>query len=387
MAIKNLFAYPFRIFFISTAAWAIIAVFVWVAFVTGLLGRFTPLPSMAWHQHEMLFGFLTPAIAGFLLTAVCVWTGTERLHGLPLVFLWLVWLAGRMATTMGGGLPDGVLMALVLVFLPLVAIDAAWRICSTRQWCHLLILVILGLLWLMEIDMLLNFSGSLAGPTLVMAALLMLVVGGRITPAFSASWLRSKQRESDKIQIYPWLERTLSGSFLALFLAMLFMPSSVNDLLVNGLLAAILALISLVRILLWRGWLVIEEPLLWILHLSLLWIPVGLLLLAGNLLLDWPATAWQHAVGTGATGGLILGVMSRVALGHTGRPLKLPGGMVTAFYLVHGAAAVRVLTALDVLPSHFGILCAALLWVLAFSIFLWRYMPILTSPRIDGQPG
>lgn len=129
------------------------------------------------------------------------------------------------------------------------------------------------------------------------------------------------------------------------------------------------------------------EPLLWILHLSLLWIPAALLLLAGHHLLGWPATAWQHALGIGAMGGLILGVMTRVALGHTGRPLQLPPGMVTAYLLIQLAVVVRLLTVFAVIPWRWGTSLAAAAWIAAFLLFLWRYLPVLCSPRVDGKAG
>src|SRR5690606_32586920 len=102
---------------------------------------------------------------------------------------------------------------------------------------------------------------------------------------------------------------------------------------------------------------------------------------------NWPATAWQHALGIGAMGGLILGVMTRVSLGHTGQPLQLPSGIVTAYGLIQVAVAIRLLTVFTVIPWRWGIAFSAIAWVTAFTLFLWRYLPILWSPRVDGKPG
>ncbi len=151
--------------------------------------------------------------------------------------------------------------------------------------------------------------------------------------------------------------------------------------------AIMTALLTVVRLYLWRGWLCRQEPLLWILHLSLLWIPIALLLLAGHQLLGWPALAWQHAMGIGAMGGLILGVMTRVALGHTGRPLRLPSGMVTAYGLVQVAVILRLITVFEVFPWRWGVILSATAWVMVFVLFLWRYLPVLWRPRVDGKPG
>ena len=141
----TLFAYPFRIFFLSLAIWAIAVVALWIASVTGLTPLEFALPALRWHQHEMLFAILNPAIGGFLLTAVCVWTNTERLHGLPLILLWLVWLLGRLFTTLPL-LPGAMMIAINLLFLPLVMIDAGRRIIRARQPRHAPILVVLFLL-------------------------------------------------------------------------------------------------------------------------------------------------------------------------------------------------------------------------------------------------
>jgi uncharacterized protein involved in response to NO len=156
---------------------------------------------------------------------------------------------------------------------------------------------------------------------------------------------------------------------------------------VTGVLALLSGTLMLVRLAGWKGWLVREEPLLWILHLSILWVPVSLFLLAGTLFAGWPSNAWSHAAGTGAIACLILGVIARVALGHSGRPLVLPRGMVLAFWAIHLAALIRVVTAFDVISWHSGIGGSALLWLVAFGIFLYRYTAILASPRPDGREG
>jgi uncharacterized protein involved in response to NO len=137
---------------------------------------------------------------------------------------------------------------------------------------------------------------------------------------------------------------------------------------------------------LWRGWLVGREPLLWILHVALAWIPVALVLLAAASVGAVTPTAWLHAAGAGAAGALVLGVMSRVALGHTGRPLHLPPGMTLAFAAVLGAGALRVATALAWVPRTSGLLASGVLWVLAYGTFVTRYAPMLAAPRPDGRP-
>lgn len=381
-SVRQLFSYPFRIFFLSMTVLALLVVPVWVMQLTGVVNLPLALPGLFWHQHEMLFGFLSAAIAGFLLTAVSVWTGTNRTHGARLVALWGIWLAGRLLLAFGGGLPDWLVHTVNLAFLPLVMLDAGWRIWHARQKRQLMILVVLGLLWLMQIGFVLRLDMTYSYGALIMAMALISIIGGRITPAFSSGWLRQRGLDASGIRMIPALDMA------TLFSMILLMASLVTGWqTVSGILAIVAATLMLVRLAGWKGWLVRKEPLLWILHLSILWVPVALALLAGTLLAGWPSNAWSHAAGTGAVSCLILGVIARVSLGHTGRPLVLPRGMVLAFVAIHLAALIRVLTALDAIPWHPGIGSSTVLWFLAFGLFLIRYTGVLASPRPDGKEG
>lgn len=377
----TLFAYPFRIFFLSLAVWALSVVALWASHITGLITLEFALPALRWHQHEMLFAILNAAIAGFLLTAVCVWTQTERLYGLPLVLLWLVWVMGRLFTTLAV-VPEAIMIAVNLLFLPLVMVDAGRRIVKAKQYRHAPILLVLFLLWVAQASLLLEWGAHAKGMALVAASALMLIIGGRITPAFSGNWLRAHGGDPTRISNPLWLERLTLLAMLALCLTL-----PLNIAVVSAALAVIAALISFTRIALWRGWLVWRAPILWILHLSLLWIPAGLLLLAGSRLNLWPENVWIHAIGIGAMSALILGVITRVSLGHTGRPLMLPDGIVSAYLLMHASAVVRILTAMQVLPWQRGIEISAVLWCAAWLLFLMRYTTILLRPRADGRPG
>lgn len=381
-SIRQLFTYPFRIFFLSMTILAILAIPVWVLQVSGALRLPLAIPGLFWHQHEMLFGFLSAAIAGFLLTAVCVWTQTERTHGVRLALLWGVWLAGRLLLAFGAGLPDWLVHGVNLAFLPLVMLDAGWRIWHARQKRQLMILLVLGLLWLMQIGFVVRFDPAFSYGALIMAMALISIIGGRITPAFSTGWLRQRGLDASQVKVVPALDM---ATLINMVLLMVSLVSGWQTM--TAILAASAAVLMLVRLAGWKGWLFREEPLLWILHLSILWVPVALLLLAGSIMAGWPTSAWTHAAGTGAVGCLILGVIARVTLGHTGRPLVLPRGMVMAFVAVHLAALVRVLTALDLVPWHAGMGLSSLLWVLAYGVFLVRYGRILVAPRADGQPG
>jgi len=381
-SVSQLFSYPFRIFFLSMTVLTLVAIPVWVLEVTGVLQLPLAMPALFWHQHEMLFGFLSAAIAGFLLTAVCVWTQTERTHGLPLALLWGVWLAGRLLLALGGNLPDWMVQGVNLAFLPLVMIDAGWRVWHARQKRQAMIMVVLGLLWLMQIGFVTRLDMPFSYGALIMALALISIIGGRITPAFTAGWLRQRGGNAEAVKMIPGLDMA------ALFSMILLMASLVTGWkTLAAVIAVVAAALMLVRLYNWKGWLARSEPLLWILHLSILWVPVALLLLAGSLVAGWPSNAWSHAAGAGAVGCLILGVIARVSLGHTGRPLKLPKGMVLAFVAIQLAAVIRVLTALSIIPWHPGIGTSTLLWMIAYGLFLVRYAGVLARPRADGREG
>ncbi|PSF07210.1 NnrS family protein [Marinobacter fuscus] len=381
-SISQLFSYPFRIFFLSMTVLAIVAVPLWILEVTGVVQLPLALPALFWHQHEMLFGFLTAAIAGFLLTAVCVWTQTNRTHGPLLVGLWGVWLAGRLLLAFGGNLPEWLVQGVNLAFLPLIMIDAGWRVWKAGQKRQIMILVVLGLLWLMQIGFVTRLDMTFSYGALIMAMALISIIGGRITPAFTAGWLRQRGGNAEAVKMVPALDMA------TLFCMILLLASLVTGWkMVTAALAVVAAVLMLVRLVNWKGWLARKEPLLWVLHLSILWVPVALILLAGSLVADWPSNAWSHAAGAGAIGCLILGVIARVALGHTGRPLVLPRGMVLAFVALQLAAVIRVLTAFSLIPWHPGIGTSTLLWILAYGVFLVRYTGILASPRPDGREG
>lgn len=397
LSAKQLFAYPFRIFFVSVALWAIIAIPLWILAFTGRIHLPIALPPFAWHAHEMLFGFFAVAVAGFLLTAVCNWTQTTRTHGLPLFLMWLAWVAGRLTMLCGGDLPYWLVALVNASFIPLVIFDASKRVWLRGQARQYPLIAVLCLLWLMQLGFLITHGDMhFAFGTLIMAMGVMLIIGGRITPNFSRGWLNfNKPEGAQKITIKPWLEKaTLVSIFVLLVAVVAGIIPAIDQSPVYAPLLAVLALLGALitglRLALWHGWLVLKDPLLWILHLSLLWVPIALLLLSAHAMGWVNAYAWVHALATGAMAGLIIGVMTRVALGHTGRRLVLPRLLVPAYVLIHLGALVRV--AIEIVPplrAHYlhGLYFSAACWTLAFLIFLIRYLPILASQRADGRPG
>lgn len=379
--ITTLFAFPFRIFFLSSALFAALLIPIWlVAFQFGGL-TLSPLPALFWHQHEMLNGFLNPAIAGFILTAICNWTGTPPVAGRALIALWLLWFAGRVAMLLGADIPV-IAAGIDLLFLPAVAAIIVFRVWAAKQWRQLPLVVVLSVLWLLDVFFHLHTNPVLLHALILVAALLILVVGGRITPAFSGNWLR---QNGDSKPIRSNTPLNIAGLVFAatLIVCELLQLRGVTP----AAIALAAALILTVRLHGWRGWRTAREPLLWILHIGHLWVAAGFILWGLTALNVVSSSAWVHALGAGAIGTMILGVMTRVAMGHTGRPLKLLPGMRWGYAAVIFAGAVRVISALGWMPNIVGLWLAAALWVGAFILFLYLYGPILLTPRADGKPG
>lgn len=387
----TLLAWPFRLFFLLTGLYAIAVVAYWGAAITGHLPLPANWPPLYWHSHEMLFGLVPTAVAGFVLTAVCNWTGAPPLQGRGLLMLGLLWLAGRLAMLSSLSPPW---MALIdLLFLFALASFLARVLLRYGNKRNLMLAGIVALLGLANLAMHLGaINGDMrwliSGETLALnlITLLMVIIGGRIIPAFSRNWLRLHGGRDGQVKTCPKLEMITLVSTALLIPAELLAPwLNLSGVVLT--LAILAAFANGVRLARWRGWLTAPEPLLWILHLGYLWLVLALvfkaLVLAGLV----PPSTWQHALGTGAMGTLILAVMTRVALGHTGRPLRLPRFGQLIYLAITLAVVLRMAVAMQWLPFQAGIMLSVAAWVLAFGSFTLLYWPVLSRPRVDGRPG
>ena len=380
--LEQLFSYPFRIFFLSTGVIGAVLIPAWLVVLWQVHPKVLAVPGLFWHQHEMTVGFLNAAVAGFLLTAVCNWTGTAPVAGKRLLGLWLVWLAGRVALAAGGAAP-GLAAVVDLAFLPLVMLIVGVRVWRSRQSRQLFLLGVLAGLWLL--DLLFHSTGNprYLNALVLLVAVLIMVIGGRITPAFSRNWLHRMGLGSQRVKTWLPLDVVALAAATGVVIAEALAWSGKPVMVVAGL----AALASGVRLVLWQGWLVRSEPLLWVLHLGHLWVVAGFALraLAEQGLVA--STVWVHALGPGAMATMILGVMTRVGLGHTGRELRLPPGVLSCYLLISLAALVRVLAGMEWIGWHAGLWGSAIFWTLAFARFCIFYAPILSQPRADGRPG
>ncbi len=381
-----LFDYGFRPFFLLAAIHAVLAIPIWALLATARLELPLALPPLVWHAHEMLYGFVAAAIAGFLLTAVPSWTGRRGYAGKPLILLVLLWCAGRVLLAVPTPLPATIVAAIDLAFLPALALTLLPALLRSGNRRNLMFVAALTALfganiWFhsfpeQAIDAL-HFGFGVV-------LLMLVVLGKRMIPAFTSARLKELGHDI-AIRRRPLLDR------FALLLAVTYL--AVEAVAPAGRVAALtaLGLALAVGLLLarWHGHRTLGEPLLWVLHIAYAWIVVALVLKAALLFgANLPASAWLHALTTGAMATMILGVMSRAALGHTGRPLRAPPAIVLAYAALSGAAAIRVCG-----PIFHGdawnlwIASSASLWTLAFGLFLGCYAPILWQPRIDGRPG
>ncbi|MDJ1158207.1 NnrS family protein [Chelatococcus sp. SYSU_G07232] len=378
--------YAFRPFFLAAGLSAVALVGLWLAAWVG--GADLPLPPSLWHAHEMLYGFAGAAIAGFLLTAVPNWTGCARLRGLPLAGLAGLWLAGRLALAPGSIVPPEVAALVDVAFLPALGVVLAVPLLRAGAWRNIAFLLLLGVLTLANAAVHLDRLGWAVGVgmtgiglALDVVLLLVVVIGGRIVPAFTRNVLPPARADLWPIS-HPILERLAILSVVAMALGELVAPAA----LATGALAAFAAAVHGLRLALWKGWSAAGRPILWILHVGYLWVPVALGLKAVWLLSGAPwAAAWQHALTVGAFGTMILAVMSRASLGHSGRPLAVSRATVAAYLLVMVAAAARVTAPLAGTWYRETICLAGFAWVAGFLLFLAVYVPILLAPRVDGR--
>lgn len=385
-----LFGYGFRPFFLAAGVLAVLLIPWWAAFLAWGVPLGTSWPSSLWHGHEMLYGFIVAAMAGFLLTAVPSWTGERGFGGWPLAWLTALWVLGRALVATSAIWPVPVVAAIDLLFLPALAGFVLPPLARERNR-NTPLLAVLAALWgthvafywgLFHADPMLARHALLVGIDIIL--LLVTVIGGRIVPAFTSSALRQSGTASP---LHAW--RALTPFSIAIMAAVAIVDLWRVASALAGWVALAAAVIQAIRLAQWRGLRTLSMPIVWVLHVAYLWLPVGLALKALALLCGFAFAAFYlHALTIGAAATMIVAVMTRASLGHTGRPLVVSTATKYAYGLLMAAAIVRVLgPSLIALPYVDIVELAAVLWTAAFILYLWVYSPILTRPRADGKPG
>lgn len=386
-----LFELGFRPFFACASLFAAVAVPVWLLAFHGGFQPGGPLGAMQWHAHEMLFGFTTAVIAGFVLTAATNWTGRSTATRAPLAALVGVWVAGRFAVFFAAWAP--VVAAVVdCAFLPLLTLACARPLFAARNRRNYVFVVLLTALAALNAAVhraafRADWVGVRGLHRLALDVILcaMVLVTGRIVPAFTRN-----ATGIARIGGNPALERlALAGvaAVVALDLFGVARPAASPSPIVAGTVAAIGAGLLAIRMIRWGFWAARREPLLWILHLGSAWLPLGLALRSAALLTPAvPPGAALHALTAGAVGSLTLGMMARVSLGHTGRTLTASRPVRLGFACVASAGVMRVLAAFLSSGSYLVALdVAGAAWSAAFGLFFLTHARLLAAPRVDGR--
>lgn len=385
--VRTFLSYAFRPFFLLAAIWAVLALVQTLVALAGAGWAIDALPLFRWHGHEMIYGFVAAAIAGFLLTAAPTWTSTKPVLGLPLAGLVLLWIAGRVVVNPLTGLHATPAVILDLAFFPVLAAVLAVPLVRTRNLRNYPFVLMLALLFAADAAfhafsagwLALSFDPLRAAANLVLA--IVVVVGGRIIPAFTRNAL-VRERVGSAIRPAPWLERASLAAIAGVVVVDVAAPETA----VAGWVAAVAAVSIAARLARWEGHRTLRMPIVLILHVGYGWVAAALALKAVSLLAQAPwAANWLHAQTAGVFGTMILAVTTRVALGHTGRPLVVHPAITVAYALVVAGALVRVLgPGLLPLGAVHVLACAMVLWAGAFAIFLAIYAPILLGPRVQS---
>lgn len=376
-----LFSYGFRPFFFFGSVYAGAIILVWLPVFYGHLKVLSAFAPRDWHVHEMLFGYIAAVVAGFLLTAVPNWTGRLPLQGRPLVVLFSVWVAGRIAVSTSGWIGWQFAAAIDGAFLVLLAAAAAREIIAGKKWGNLNIVAIISLLAIGNVAFHLEarFSGlaeysTRAGIAVVIT--LVSLIGGRVIPSFTRNWLakRSPGRMPAPFGRFDMITVASSAVALALWVAR---PHDRT----TGVLLALCGCLHIIRLARWTGYRTFADRLVLILHVAYAFVPAGFILTAFSAFDFVAPSAGIHAWTGGAIGTMTLAVMSRATLGHTGRQLEASLATHVIYAAVVVAALTRVCAVLE--PDHAGVLLvvAGIAWATAFLGFAAAYAVAFWTPR------
>lgn len=386
--VSTLFAKGFRPFFLLAALFATSFMPLWLVGYTGRVdvgGYWVP---ATWHGHEMVFGFAVAVIAGFLLTAVSRWTGRPTATGKSLAGLCALWLAGRIAMLVSAHLPPVLVAAVDLAFVVALGFFIGRPILQSASKRNYKFLPIFAVLFAANLAMHLGAMGVI-DPALTrlillsaldMVVLVILIVSGRIVPMFTRN-----ATGAGGLRTVGWLEKIVYSLVIASILLQLLLPHET----LNAVVALLAGIAVAARQITWGGQYTLKKPILWVLHVGHAWIAIGFILRALAIWLPQvSSSASTHALTVGSIGMLIIGMMVRVSLGHTGRTISASKMMSASFIAVALAAFGRTFLPI-IAPTYYieWVVLSGALFALAFLAFMAEFTPILTAPRPDGKPG
>jgi uncharacterized protein involved in response to NO len=375
----------FRPFFFGAATWAVIAIALWLCVLSGEINLPTRFDPVAWHRHEMLFGFVGAAVSGFLLTAIPNWTGRLPIAGKPLLALFGAWAMARLAVLFSGLI--GIWPAAILdvgLFASLALLAGREVVASNNRNVP-----IVGLVFAFAIADAADYAGS-AGlipadlgwrGAIALVITMISTIGGRIIPSFTRNWM-VKRGASRQLPTQPqgFDLIVIASTALALLFWLIFPDNRLT-----GFMLVLAAAAQTLRLSRWGGHRTGRDPLVLVLHLGYIWVPAGLLLLGLSTAgLNIPESAGVHALTAGGMATMILAVMTRASLGHTGRELKASPMTIAAYVCITIGALLRVAASLG--PYGIMLDIAGTFWALALFLFLIVYRPVLWSPRVGERP-
>ena len=379
----------FRPFFLAGAPWAATAMILWIGELAGLWRFAESYGAIAWHAHELLFGYVSAVVSGFLLTAIPNWTGRLPLRGGPLLALFALWLAGRLALLIVDWIGIAAAATIDAAFLVVFAFVILREIIAGRNWRNLKTVVLVSVLAVGNIAF--HFEVIVARApdisvrigTSVIVGLIMLI-GGRIIPSFTRNWLakQGSSRFPASFDRFDQLALAASGFALLLWVAT---PAAW----VAGVALAAAAIFQVGRLARWSGGATWREPLVLVLHIGYAFVPAGFGTVAVSILLPdlMPAHDALHAWTVGAVGVMTLAVMTRASLGHTGRELLATGTTRLIYVAIVSAALLRLATPLSTGATAALLSLAGLSWIAGFAIFVAAYGPMLVRQRQAASGG
>lgn len=379
----------FRPFFLAASIFSIIAMAIWTAnYIFQMEFGFSTIPPTLWHAHEMLFGYALAVIAGFLLTAIKNWTGEEVLRGKALACLFLLWLIARVLPLTGFPVPIEIIAAVNVVFLFSLTTACLLPVLKVKQYKQLGIISKLFLLMLCDIVFFLGLTGVIEKgvewglySALYMIIALILVMMRRVMPMFIKNGVEGEVN----IRNHAWIDQSSLVFLVCLWIADVF--TSHHQ--VTALLAVSLTILHTIRLHGWYTNKIWRKPLVWILVLAYAFIITGFALTAAAVYFNISPFLSVHAYTVGGVGLISIGMMSRVSLGHTGRSVfEPPAAVFWSLLILVIAAVVRVVLPLFFTDFYmYWIGLSQVLWILAFSIFVYVYTPMFLRARVDGRDG
>jgi uncharacterized protein involved in response to NO len=374
------FSYGFRPFFLAAGLWAAFGILLWLPQYLGVLTIPTSFGALDWHVHEMLYGYVTASIAGFLLTAIPNWTGRLPVNGWPLAGLAALWLAGRCAILISAQIGPVVAAVVDVSFLLTLAAVAGREIVAGRNWRNLRVLVVLVVLIagnvVFHAEVLFNGAADY-GVRLGIAGVIVMImlIGGRIVPSFTNNWLVKNNPGRLPISFSRFDMIAIAAGAIAL-LAWVGLPTHA----VTGTLLLLAGALHFVRLVRWAGDRTADDRLVLVLHVGYAFIPLGFVLVGASALMNGiPASAGIHAWTAGGIGLMTLAVMTRATLGHTGHPLKAGLSTQAIYGLVLMGALLRIAAALS--GSIVLLECGGALWIAGFAGFVIVYGPLLATRK------